>query len=42
MNSKTAPDLILHNGRIATLDPNYPEAKNLAIQDGRIIGVDDA
>ena len=42
MNSKTAPDLILHNGRITTLDPKYPEAKNLAIKDGRIIGVDDA
>ena len=42
MNSKTAPDLILHNSRITTLDPKYPEAKNLAIMAGRIIGVDDA
>lgn len=42
MNSNTAPDLILHNGQITTLDPQYPEARNLAIKDGRIIGVDDA
>src|SRR6266576_1260800 len=42
MNAKSAPDLILHNGRITTLDPKYPEAKNVAIKDGRIVGVDDA
>ena len=42
MNSNTAADLILHNGRITTLDPKYPVATNLAIKDGRIIGVDDA
>jgi predicted amidohydrolase YtcJ len=35
-------DVILHNGRITTLDPKYPSAQNLAIKDGRIIGVDDA
>jgi hypothetical protein len=35
-------DIILHNGRITTLDPGHPEAKNLAIKDGRIVGVDDA
>lgn len=40
MNSH--PDLILFNGSITTLDPKYPEASNLAIKDGRIIGVDDA
>ena len=39
---KTSADLILHNGRITTLDPKYPEATNLAIKDGRIVGVDDA
>jgi predicted amidohydrolase YtcJ len=38
----TAADLILHNGRISTLAPKHPEATNLAIKDGRIIGVDDA
>jgi predicted amidohydrolase YtcJ len=42
MNTSIVPDLIVHNGRITTLDPKYPEAKNLAIKDGRIIGVDDA
>src|SRR5664279_3718951 len=39
---KNQADLILHNGRITTLDPKYPEAQNLAIKDGRIVGVDDA
>src|SRR6202158_5154852 len=42
MNAKTVPDIILHNGRITTLDPKYPEATNLAIKDGRIVGVDEA
>jgi predicted amidohydrolase YtcJ len=41
MNTSTAPDLILRNGRITTLDPAFPEASNLAIKDGRIIGVSD-
>lgn len=40
-NNKQA-DLILHHGHITTLDPKHPEATNLAIKDGRIIGVDDA
>src|SRR5258708_7738336 len=35
-------DLILHNARISTLDPKYPEAANLAIKDGKIVGLDDA
>ncbi len=42
MNTKKPADLILHNGHITTLDPNYPEATNVAIKDGRIVGVDDA
>ena len=42
MKTKSAPDLVLHNGRITTLDPKYPEATNVAIKDGRIVGVDDA
>jgi len=29
MNSNDSPDLILHNGRITTLDSNCPEATNL-------------
>src|SRR5438270_2336477 len=40
-NTQTA-DLILHNGKITTLDPKYPQAKNIAIKDARIVGVDDA
>ncbi len=40
MNSNTAPDLILRNGRISTLDPKHPEARDVAIKDGRIVGVD--
>jgi predicted amidohydrolase YtcJ len=42
MSTPKHPDLILHNGRITTLDPKHPEADNLAIKDGRIIAVDDA
>src|SRR2546423_15162586 len=42
MNSSIQADLILHNGRITTLDPEHPEATNLAVKDGRIVGVDDA
>ena len=42
MNSPPQADLILHNGRITTLDPEYPEAKNVAVKDGRVVGVDDA
>ncbi|GEP41044.1 amidohydrolase [Brevifollis gellanilyticus] len=34
-------DLILYNGRISTLDPDYPEAGNIAIAGGRIIAVDE-
>ena len=39
---KNQADLILHNGRITTLDAKYPEAANVAIKDGRIVGLDDA
>ena len=42
MNSKKITDLILHNARVTTLDAKYPAATNLAIKDGRIVGVDDA
>ncbi|MFN8001072.1 MAG: amidohydrolase [Acidobacteriota bacterium] len=41
MNTDLVPDLILRNGRIATLDPAHPEATSLAIQAGRILSVDD-
>src|SRR5215213_5695527 len=40
--NKNQTDVILHNGRITTIDPKYPNAQNLAIKDGRIAGVDDA
>src|SRR5687767_14274740 len=40
--AKKHADLILYNGRITTLDPNRPEAANVAVKDGRIVGVDDA
>ena len=40
MNSQTVPDLILHNGRITTLDPRRPQATSLAIKDGSILSVD--
>src|SRR5256712_7969521 len=42
MNAKPIPDIILHNGRITTLHPKYPEATNLAIKDDRLLAVDDA
>lgn len=42
MSTKTRPDLILTNGKITTLDRSHPDAKNVAIANGRIVGVDDA
>ena len=41
MNTPTGIDLILHNGRITTLDPAHPEATSLAIGGGRILWVDE-
>jgi predicted amidohydrolase YtcJ len=35
-------DLILQNGRITTLDSRHPEAKEVIIADGRIVGIDNA
>jgi predicted amidohydrolase YtcJ len=40
MSSITAPDLVLSNGRITTLDPKHPQARSVAIKNGRIVGVD--
>lgn len=34
-------DLIVHNGKISTLDASHPEASSLAIKDGKIIALDD-
>src|SRR6185503_5032293 len=42
MKPTPASDLILFNGRISTLDPKHPEATNVAVENGRIVGVDDA
>jgi len=42
MNAPAIADLVLHHGRITTLNPCHPEAANVAIKDGRIVGVDDA
>jgi predicted amidohydrolase YtcJ len=37
---KPTADLILENGRVTTLDPKHPEAKEVLIAGGRIAGVD--
>ncbi len=42
MTPNLVPDLILQNGRITTLDAQQPEAREVVIKDGRIIGVDNA
>ena len=42
MKTSNQADLILHNGKITTLDPKHPQATNVAIKGGRIVGVDDA
>ncbi len=42
MKTSTPPDLILHNGRISTLDPNHPEATSIVVIDGRIVSVDNS
>ena len=39
MPDTQTPDLILHNGRITTLDRANPSASAVAIRDGRFIGV---
>src|SRR5437773_660871 len=42
MNDTSAPDLILENAKITTLDRAKPEATSLVVKNGRIVGVDDA
>ena len=39
---KPTANLILQNGRITTLDPKHPEARDVIIAEGRIAGVDNA
>src|SRR5258708_21410091 len=41
MNDTSAPDLILENAKITTLDRAKPEATSLVVKNGRIVGVDD-
>lgn len=41
MNQHSPVDVVLHDGKITTLDPSRPEARTLAIRDGRIVAVDD-
>ena len=33
------PELILHNGKITTLDRKQPEVEALVVQDGRVVGL---
>jgi predicted amidohydrolase YtcJ len=40
MGSTKAPDLVLSNGRVTTLDPKHPQARGVAVKNGRIVGVD--
>ena len=42
MNASITPDLILTNGRITTLDTAKPEAREIVIKDGRVVGLDNA
>src|SRR5689334_7771598 len=42
MKSNLIPDIILSNGRISTCNPSRPDARSVAIKDGRILGLDDA
>ena len=40
MKTDSPPDVVLHNGRITTLDPSRPEVNSLSIQNGRIQAVE--
>jgi hypothetical protein len=42
MKPDAAPDLVLSNGRITTLDPALPELRALAVKDGRVAAAGDA
>lgn len=42
LHMKSTAHVIVKNGRITTLDPNYPEASEIVIVDGRIAGLDNA
>lgn len=38
-DARVAPDLVLYNGRISTLDPARPDASAVAIKDGMVLAV---
>src|ERR1041384_6474577 len=40
MNTSLVPDLFLTNGKITTLDTKHPEAKNMTVKAGRVLGLD--
>ena len=42
MSTSKEADIILHNGRITTLDPRFPEVSSIAIKDGRIVAIEGA
>ena len=39
LSAHTKADLILHNGKVVTLDPQHPEAQAIAVHNGRILAV---
>src|SRR6187399_3743177 len=41
MTTDSAPDLVLTNAKITTLDPANPEATCVSVKDGRIVEVGD-
>jgi predicted amidohydrolase YtcJ len=38
-DTRVAPDLVLYNGRISTLDPARPDVSAVAIKDGMVLAV---
>lgn len=38
-STRTAPDLVLHNGRVSTMDPARPEASAVALKGGLVLAV---
>jgi predicted amidohydrolase YtcJ len=41
MDAQNQADLVLHNGRITTLDPKFPEVASLTIKEGRVVSLID-
>jgi len=39
MRTRSAPDVLLHRGRIHTMDPRHPTAEAAAIERGRVISI---